>query len=195
MNAAERHMIIYRAQFTGWALAPPVLAAGFFAAAISAGPSYAEPGILSSSPQDGALLAAAPEVLTLCFSEPVQTEGEDTWQFAVKPNGSSSLGLRIVFLPDGTCVDVFPGLPDPVPQGIWNFEWSVKARSDSSEGVGVISFQVGDLQAGQTPLPASESANGGDDSSPPVALIALIIFGALIVVLGVAGFLLQRRKA
>jgi methionine-rich copper-binding protein CopC len=176
-----------------WAVAALVLVLGLAHASVNLRASHAEPAISSSSPQDGAVLSTPPELLNLCFSEPVQTEAEDAWKFAVKPNGSTSLGLRIVFLPDGTCVDVFPGVPDPAPQGIWSFEWSVKAQSDSSDGSGIINFQVGELQPGQTPLPVPESASGGD-STPPVALIALIVAGALIVALGVAGFLLRRRK-
>jgi len=196
-HIAESHLITQHKHHKLWAVATLVLALGVAHAAINVRASHAEPAISSSSPQDGAVLATPPELLNLCFSEPVQTEGEDAWRFAVKPNGSSSLGLRIVFLPDGTCVDVFPGAPDPFPHGIWNFEWFVKATSDSSEGSGIVNFQVGELLPGQTPLPASESPSGGDDSTPPVALIALIITGVLIVLVGVTGFSLRlrRRKA
>jgi methionine-rich copper-binding protein CopC len=157
-------------------------------------PAFAKPEVTSATPADGALLTQAPEVLNMCFSEPVQTEGDGAWQFSVSPNGTTPLGLRIVFATDGLCVDVFPGTPDPPPEGIWQFDWLVKAQSDSSEGSGTLTFQVGELQPGQTPLPLPEPPDtGGDD--PPFALIGLIVVGVIIVILGVAGFLLRRRNA
>jgi copper transport protein len=173
-----------------------IVAAAALLALVAAGPSlaFAEPEVTSATPADGALLAQAPEVLNLCFSEPVQTEGDGAWQFSVEPNGSTALGLRIVFATDGLCVDVFPGTPDPAPEGIWQFDWLVKAQSDSSEGSGSLLFQVGALQPGQTPLPLPDSPDAGGED-PPYALIGLIVVGVIIVILGVAGFFLRRRNA
>jgi len=186
-------MITHHKRVKLWAIASAVAGFVLAIAALETWTSYAEPGIATSSPQEGAVLAVPPEVLNLCFSEPVQTEGEDSWQFAVKPGGGTSLGLRIVFLPDGSCVDVFPG--PATQQGIWEFEWSVTARSDSSKGSGTVSFQVGELAAGQTALPIPESAASGDDSDPPIVFIALMAAGVLIVLVGAAGFILRLRKS
>jgi methionine-rich copper-binding protein CopC len=156
--------------------------------------AFAEPEVIAATPADGAVLAEPPEVLNLCFSEPVQTEG-GAWQFTVSPNGSSALGLRITFADDGSCVDVIPGSPNPAPQGIWQFDWMVKAQSDSAEASGTLSFQVGALQPGQTPLPAPRASIESDDSSTSVVLILLIVLGVFIVLFGIFGFVLRRLRA
>lgn len=162
--------------------------------AIRPGSAFAEPEVVSANPADGASLTEAPGVLNMCFSEPVQTEGDGAWQFSVSPNGNTALGLRIVFSTDGLCVDIFPGTPDPPPEGIWRFDWLVKAQSDSSEGSGSLMFQVGELQPGQTPLPVPDAPDAAGDD-PPFALIGLIVVGVTIVILGAAGFFLRRRNA
>lgn len=174
---------------------PPLVVVAAFLGGVSFGPgiAFAEPEITSATPADGAVLPVAPEVLNLCFSEPVQTE--EGWQFTVSPNGTTDLGLRIVFTTDGSCVDIFPGAPDPAPEGVWQFDWAVTAQADSSEGSGSLSFQVGELQSGQTPVPTPKppAVDNGDD--PPFLLIGLGVVGVLIVIVGVAGFFLRRRNA
>jgi hypothetical protein len=103
------------------------------------------------------------------------------------------LGLRILFAADGACVDLIPGVPAGSSEGIWNVDWFVRARSDSSEKSGVVRFQVGDLQPGETALPERQvTSGGGDDDGAPVALIALAAAGAAIVVLSVAVFATRR---
>ena len=156
--------------------------------------AFAEPEVTAATPRDGEVLAQPPNVLNLCFSEPVKSEGEDAWSFVVSPGASASLGLRIEFAEDASCVNVYPGPSDL--QGIWKFDWTVHAQSDDSEGSGTILFQVGALGTGQTPLPSPETPDlDEDDDGPPLALIALAAAGAVILVAGVVGFLIRRRKA
>jgi methionine-rich copper-binding protein CopC len=146
--------------------------------------AFAEPGIATSDPAEAAILPSPPEVLKLCFSEPVEVEGQDAWAFSVDHGDGSTLGLNVVFAPDGSCVDIHPGQPSS--EGVWRLDWLVHAQSDGSEGSGKVNFQVGELQAGETPVPALGEDND-DAEDPPILLIGLLIVGAVIVILGIAG--------
>jgi methionine-rich copper-binding protein CopC len=161
--------------------------------ALGPAPVFAEPQVSQATPQDGAVVDVLPESLNLCFSEAVKAEGQDAWRFAVKPPGGQPLGLRVVFAPDGGCVEVFPGAPSPPPEGIWQFDWLVSAQSDGSQASGTIHFQLGALQRGETPLPAPR-VSSDDGSDPPILLFVLIGVGALVGVIGVVGLLVRRRR-
>jgi methionine-rich copper-binding protein CopC len=154
----------------------------------------AEPELVEVTPQDGSVLDAAPELVKLCYSEAIKAE-EEAWKFSMRAPGNQSLGLRIVFGTDGTCVDVFPGAGEDPPQGIWSLDWQVQAQSDSSEESGVVRFQVGELQPGETPLPEprDRSEPAGDDDTP-TALVALAAVGVAIVVLAAIAFILRRFR-
>jgi hypothetical protein len=159
------------------------------------GPLHAEPELVDSTPPDGAVLVEPPASVRLCWSEPVRQEEEEDWDFSVVPPGGQPLGLRILFAAEGTCVDLIPGVPAGSSEGIWNVDWFVRARSDSSEKSGVVRFQVGDLQPGETALPVpQETSGGGDDDGAPIALIALAAVGAAIVALSVGVFATRRLR-
>ena len=164
-------------------------------------PAQAEPRLTEQAPRFGEVLQSLPESLHLCFSEPVKVEQSQDWKFDVKAPDGRSLGLRIVFKPSGDCVDVFPGAPEQPPQGIWTFEWLVHAQSDNSGGSGVIKFQLGELQAGETPLPTPEptkrpdSGSGGSGDGPSTAVLIAISIGAVIVVGATGGFVISRRRS
>jgi hypothetical protein len=162
-------------------------------------PVFAQPELTEADPVDGSVLEEPPEFLHLCFTEPVNIDDQGDWRFNVRSPQGSSLGLRIVFEPGGGCVDVYPGFPPEPPEGIWNFEWLVHAQSDGSEASGVIRFQLGSLQPGETPLPSpkplpvmNEDEDGGGGSA--VLLIALIVVGAAVAVAATAGFVIARRR-
>lgn len=162
--------------------------------------AHAEPKITEASPQYGDVLETLPEFFRLCFSEPVKIEESTDWRFDVRTPEGRSLGLRIVFDTAGSCVDVYPGFPDPAPQGIWAFDWLVHAQADGSEGSGVINFQLGELQPGETPLEKPDTGgstaisrdNGGGGTS--TALIVAIAAGAAVILAAGAGFALNRRR-
>ncbi len=164
-------------------------------------PAHAEPKLTEQSPQYGDVLQTLPESLHLCFSEPVKVEQSPDWKFDVKAPDGRSLGLRIVFQPSGDCVDVYPGAPEEPPQGIWTFEWLVHAQSDNSEGSGVIKFQLGELQPGETPLPTPKateapdngSGDGGGGSS--TGMLVAIGVGATLIIAASAGFVISRRRS
>jgi hypothetical protein len=172
-------------------------ALGVIALALAFLPSSAaraEPELREVTPPDGSVLEAAPEVVRLCYSEALKQEKEE-WRFNVRVPGGRALGLRIVFGSDSTCVDVFPGAGEDPPEGIWSLEWLVHAQSDGSERSGVVRFQVGDLQPGETPLPEPrETSEPNNDDDTPTALIALAVVGAAFVVLAAIGFTVRRIR-
>ena len=163
--------------------------------AIAPASVHAEPELAEANPGYGDVLEIMPESLHLCFSEPVKVGDPSDWKFDVATPEGQSLGIRIVFESAGDCVDVFPGVPDDPPQGIWTFDWLVRAQADGSEGSGSIKFQLGELPPGQTPLvkPASGAMGGGDGGSSTGLLLA-IGAGIIVIAIATAGFIFGRRR-
>jgi hypothetical protein len=158
---------------------------------------HAEPELTEASPAFGDVLQTLPESLHLCFSEPVKVDESADWKFNVSTPDGRALGLRIVFEPSGGCVDVFPGAPADPPQGIWTFDWLVQAQADSSEGSGVIKFQLGELAPGETPLEKPDSNGSGntdDGDDTPAGLLVAIGAGVALVLVATGGFVISRRR-
>ncbi|HET9476930.1 MAG TPA: hypothetical protein VFP63_05540 [Dehalococcoidia bacterium] len=155
----------------------------------------AEPRLTAAEPAYGDVLEALPEILHLCFSEAVKTEDTSDFRFNVVNPKGGALGIRIVFDTSGECVDVYPGIPEDPPEGIWSFDWMVRAQADDSEGSGSVKFQMGELQPGETPLdrPKSESIEGGEGGASTVLLIA-IGAGVALIIVATAGFIVSRRR-
>jgi methionine-rich copper-binding protein CopC len=179
------------------------------ALAFSASPAYAQIELTEVDPPDGASLNAAPDVVHLCFSQPVNIEDVASFDFGYQMPDGRSLGLRIVFQPDGECVDVHPGLPDERPAGEYTFEWQVTAAEGDEEGSGTLQFQVTESSTttpaptqGETPPPVTPSPEGGtvtgdsgDDDGPDILLLALITIASVggAAVLFTLGYFLRRR--
>lgn len=187
---------------------PLILLALAAALAFLASPAYAQIELTKADPADGARLDAPPEVVHLCFSQPVDIQVVTSFRFRYLMPDNHALGLRIVFHSDGECVDVFPGLPDVRPAGEYTFEWRVTAAEGSEEGSGTLRFRVGGGGAAATPPPAlgetrppetppaggQEGGAEGDDG-PDILLMALITIAAAggAAVLATLGYWLRRR--
>ncbi len=181
------------------------------ALAFSASPAYAQIELTEVDPPDGASLNAAPDVVHICFSQPVNIEDVASFDFVYKMPDGRSLGLRIAFQPDAECVDVHPGLPDERPEGEYTLEWRVTAAEGDEEGSGTLQFQVGESSTitpspspapGETPLPVTPSPDGGtengdadDDDGPDILFLALITIAIVggVAVLFTLGYFLRRR--
>jgi methionine-rich copper-binding protein CopC len=166
--------------------------------AVSSRAVFAQPSITEANPDQGDVLTTLPESLHLCFSEPVKVDDSSGWKFNVRTPDGRDLGLRIEFESNGGCVNVFPGAPEDPPEGIWTFDWLVRAQSDDTEGSGTISFQLGQLQPGETPIetpdaPADPGESDGD-GDVPLALYAAAGVGGAVIMVGIAGFALSRRR-
>ena len=180
------------------------------ALAFSTSPAYAQIELTETDPADGATLDAAPEVVHLCFSQPVNIEDETSFSFTYLMPDSRALGLRIVFQPDGECVDVHAGLPEERPAGEYTFEWQVAAAEGGEEGSGTLQFEVSEnitVTPAPTPTPSdtppvtpspeggTENGDADDDDGPDILLVALITIGSVggAAVLFTLGYFLRRR--
>ena len=151
----------------------------------------AEPEVTEINLEEGDVLDEAPEVVHMCFSEPVQLTGpggdsDPPWMFNLRMPDGINLGLRIVFEPSGECVDVFPGIPEEPPEGVWTYEWTVPAEADHDDkGSGQITFRVG---SGSPPV-ANDFADSGSSGLSTLELVLLVAAGVLVAA-ALAGFLI-----
>ncbi len=176
---------------------PLILVALTAALVLPASPAYAQIELTEVDPPDGAQLDAPPEMVHICFSEPVMIKDPADFSFRYLVPDGRSLGLRIVFRPSGECVDVFPGIPDDSPEGRYTFEWQITAAEGGEEGSGTLYFQVGKGGTVVTPVPAGGdpgTVDSGDDG-PDILLTALITTGVAggVAVLFTLGYLVRRR--
>jgi methionine-rich copper-binding protein CopC len=179
------------------------------ALAFPASPAYAQIELTEADPEDGAELDTPPEIVHLCFSKPVNVNDNTTFDFGYEMPDGRRLGQRIVFQPDGECVDVYPGLPDEYPAGEYTFEWQVSAAEGDEEGSGTLKFQVttggtpapslsptpGETPPPVTPSPEGETETGDTNDGPDILLLALITIASVggAAVLFTLGYLLRRR--
>ena len=156
------------------------------APALLASPAYAQIQIVEADPPDGSELDEPPDVVHLCFSQPVKYRDSASFNFRYLMPDDRALGMRIVFGPGGECVDIFPGLPAVRPEGEYSLEWQVAAAEGDEEGSGTLHFMVGD-----TP----EAAGADDDDGPDILLLALITIAGVggAAVLFTLGYFVRRR--
>ena len=102
---------------------------------VTAVPASAHATLSSSSPADGAVLAALPPVATLTFDEPVRPVAADI--AVLDPSGRSAGGTVTAYGPKVTV-----GLPRSGAQGTYTLTWRV-ISADSHPVAGAISFSLG----------------------------------------------------
>lgn len=157
-------------------------------------PALAQLEAVEIEPEDGAVMREPPDVYHFCFSEPVEIERPD-WEFTVTSPDGTIMGTRTVFDPSGDCVDIFPGLPAPVNEGEWVFDWRVRSQASGEEASGKVIVEV-DPNA-PTPTPeASPGADGTDEETgdgDDTAAIAVVVAVAVGIV-AVAGVLFGLRR-
>ena len=151
----------------------------------------AQPEISESDPQDGAVMDAPPEIIHVCFSEPVVSGGFQDFEFAVLAPGNQHLGLRILFDEEGNCADIFPGRPEGRTVGRWTVQWQVTSRASDETSSGSFQFRVS-----TTPPRDVPGSTGEDNGDVDILLLALIITGAVVgaAVLGLLVYLRLLRK-
>jgi MYXO-CTERM domain-containing protein len=158
-----------------------LLAAAWSVALLSGGTALAHESLTASEPADGAVLAAAPERLTLEFSAPPDV---DTIGVVLR----TVTGAEVVTgqpAADGTALIV--GLIEPLSNGVYTLEWS-GSFGDGHEVVGTLSFTV--RAPGATSEAGAASAEDDGASAWP-----WIVAAALAAVAAAAVVLLRRRRA
>lgn len=121
---------------------------GVLLALAVASPAAAHATLLSNDPADGALLADAPESVTLTFNEAVQVrpDGIQVLDAAGTPVESSARSVDSTVVID---------LPAQLADGTYVVSWRV-ISADSHPVVGGFSFSIGAPSAGSVAIPVSE---------------------------------------
>ncbi len=132
---------------------------------LTAFPASAHDRLIGSDPVDGARLEAAPEALTLTFSDSVQQLGASV--SLVDAEGSEiHTDEPVIAGPELTVP-----LPDDVPAGEYRARWRV-VSSDGHAISGILTFSVAE-NAQQTTSPSSDgdgpTATAGETSAPDAA--------------------------
>lgn len=121
-------------------------------------------------PADGAVLAAPPAVVHLCFSERLVHDNPDDFRFSVLTPEATRVGLRIVFDPLSNCVDIHLGPSDSPPLGQWTLEWEGMGETSREVVSGTINYQVAeDGSPVPSPSPAVVVTPRADDTATPAA--------------------------
>jgi methionine-rich copper-binding protein CopC len=158
-----------------------VLAVAGCAALLSdGGVALAHETLTASEPADGAVLAEAPERLTLEFSAPPDVDAIDVMLRNVT-------GAEVVTgeaAADGTALIV--GLIEPLPNGVYTLEWS-GAFDDGHQVGSTVSFTV---RAQQVTSPAGRAAEEDDGATTWPWLLAGAVMAAALVT-----FVWLRRRA
>ncbi len=125
------------------------LALGIAASAITAGaltltsaPALAQPQLASVDPPAGSRLANAPQVIRLCFTEPISVAS--TAHYRLTLTDAQGLPLPIVIAPSGgnSCLEVRPQWPAQ-PRGTYSLFYQVRSAATGQVSTGTISLQVG----------------------------------------------------
>jgi copper transport protein len=149
---------------------------------VPAGLAAAHAALQSSSPRDGAVLAASPDRVLLHFDESVEAALGAVRVFGADGRRADS---GQVDHPGGAATDVQVGLRDALPAGTYLVDWRV-VSADSHPVHGSFTFSVG--RPGALPAVA-----GSTDSPVPGGLLALsrlVEFAAVLVLTGAVAFLL-----
>ncbi|MDG4767677.1 copper resistance protein CopC [Solwaraspora sp. WMMD406] len=129
-------------------LAVPGMVLGIVLAAAVASPAAAHATLLANDPADGALLAEAPQTVTLTFNEAVQ----------VRPDGVNVLdaaGTPVEATARSVDSTVVIDLPPELADGTYVVSWRV-ISADSHPVAGGFSFAVGTPSVGSVAIPVSE---------------------------------------
>ena len=131
---------------------------------LMASTARAQPRIIEQYPADGAVLAAPPETIHLCFSEPVKSQEPQDFRFVVLTPEKLSIGLRVAFETDGDCMNIDLGEAPAPPEGLWTLDWQVTSRAAGDMGSGSLQFTVA---AGGSPVPPETPAPTVTPGGPP----------------------------
>jgi methionine-rich copper-binding protein CopC len=147
--------------------------------------AFGQPEIVESDPEDGAEMESPPEVIRLCFSEPVR---QNVAVAIHAPDGSTVDVASTDYKADSTCVDIRPLDTDAATRGQWTLEWDARSQYGSGTGSGSLDFNV--LEEKEAP-----PAGGSDDSGPDILKTALITVAVMAGAAGASLLLYLFRRA
>src|SRR5215469_13171500 len=158
-------------------------------------PASAHADLVRSDPSDGSVLAHAPAVARLWFSEAISP----TFSSArvVDRGGATVPGSR-TRAGGGDPRQLTVALPS-LSTGTYGLVWRVLAEDDGHTTTGVVVFTVGGAAAAAGTIPAAASAGGAGTAATPAGVLlrwlALGTLAGLIGCLAVAGPVLGRTRA
>ncbi|MCK7623292.1 copper resistance protein CopC [Streptomyces sp. RS10V-4] len=134
-----------------------VAAVLFGALAAGAAPAAAHAALTGSDPAQGAVVAHAPEQVTLTFSEGVAM-GDDSLR-VLDPHGKRVDRGTLRNLCSGSVVKYGAGLPPGLPDGTYTVAWQA-VSADSHPVSGAFTFSIGAPSSTTAPLPQQEAGGG-----------------------------------
>lgn len=177
------------------AIRRPLAAAGLIAALLGvvfglllavAGPASAHAALTGSDPQDGAVVATAPEQVTLTFSEQVAV-GKGSIRI-LDPNGKrADTEAAPLDLHSGSTVKYGVALHTGLPDGTYTVAWQA-VSADSHPVSGAFTFSIGAPSKTAVALPDSEAGGGLVGTLYGIARYAA--YAGFIVLAGGAAFVL-----
>src|SRR5215468_1402178 len=157
-------------------------------------PASAHADLVRSDPPDGSVLAHAPSVARLWFSETISPKFSSAR--VVDHTGATITGSHLQ-LGGGDPSQLTVGLPS-LGTGIYGLAWQVLAEDDGHTTRGVVVFTVGGAAAAGT-IPVAASAGGAGTAATPVGVLlrwlGLCALAGLVGALAVAGAVLGRARA
>src|SRR5215472_1985796 len=171
------------------------LALGAVAATVLlAQPASAHADLVRSDPPDGSVLAHAPGVARLWFSETISPKFSSAR--VVDHTGATIAGSRVQ-AGSGDPAQLTVELPN-LGTGTYGLVWRVLAEDDGHTTRGVVVFTVGGAAAAAT-IPGAASADGTGTAATPLGVLlrwlSLCALAGLVGALAVAGPVLGRARA
>ena len=158
-------------------------------------PASAHADLVRADPSDGSVLAHAPGVARLWFSEEISPEFSSAR--VVDRTGATVTGSR-THAGGGDPRQLTVELPR-LGKGTYGLVWRVLAEDDGHATSGVVVFTVGGAAAGAGTLPGTASASGAGTAATPVGVLlrwlGLCALAGLVGCLAVAGPVLGRARA
>ena len=158
-------------------------------------PASAHADLVRSDPPDGSVLAHAPSVARLWFSEEISPEFSSAR--VVDRAGATIAGFRAQ-AGAGDPRQLTVELPS-LGRGSYGLVWRVLAEDDGHATSGVVVFTLGGAAAGAGAIPVAASAGAAGAAATPVGVLlrwlGLCVLAGLVGCLAVAGPVLGRARA
>ncbi|MEU3818140.1 FixH family protein [Streptomyces sp. NPDC030392] len=158
---ASPHGVSARGASARRGIAPRLLALLLLTAALLgtalSGAASAHSALTGSDPADGAVVATAPQRVTLTFSEQVAL-GDDSIR-VLEPSGKRADSGELRDLCSGSVVKYGVDLRDGLPDGTYTVAWQA-VSADSHPISGAFSFSIGKPSATKVVLPKEEPGGG-----------------------------------
>ncbi|MFI1826594.1 copper resistance CopC/CopD family protein [Streptomyces sp. NPDC020412] len=168
-------------------LAVAVLVGTVLAALLTAaGPASAHAALTGSSPADGAVVATAPEEVSLSFSEPVAM-GDDSIR-VLEPGGERADAAKVRDTSAAGKVSYAVDLRTDLPNGTYTVAWQA-VSADSHPISGAYTFSIGAPSATSVSLPDGEPGDGLVGTLYDVA--RYVAYAGFVLLVGAAAFVLR----